>query len=208
MEIDAQQSPNHAQPMMLSPNNATVTLPPDEAAKAPYPPSCPVLCFFKDCQFRSGKVNSVKLSISFSTGNRFDTFYEIGFANHNPTMVSGSQLRLLAGCPVFVSSEHFAKRPENVDNWSPGVIIGSFEIPCQNVSSTSQQDPSEQQKFYYSVRTLVSGVEIDEHGVDPQNIMYRSRQTKEGTVLRSPTRYSPFEHIPIPEKNETPSIRA
>ena len=158
-----------------------VTLPHEEAAKAPFPPGCKVLCFDEN-GFRVGVVKDVLVFISLHEEATYGTYYEVEIKGANlqvgkTSVFTAADLRLTPDCPVVISPEYFGsvfKNNESEGNIE-GVVLGSFEIPPSRCSSRSndKEHHHEIRRFFYSVRVRFPGMDeaVEAHGVPPEHVM-------------------------------------
>ena len=168
-----------------SSNTATghtkVTLPYEEAIKAPFPPGCKVLCFDEN-GFRVGVIKDVLVFISLHEAATYGTYYEVEIKGANlqvgkTSVFTASDLRLTPDCPVSVSHEYFGSVFNNVEEEGniEGIVLGSFEIPptkCANCSGTSEDAELPTRRFFYSVRVKFPGMDeaVEAHGVPSEHI--------------------------------------
>ena len=179
-----------------------VSLPPEEANKAPFPPGCKVVCFMKDGSPNVGIVKSVQLSISFKAGGTFNTFYQVEIQRSwrdaksietSLYQVEADDLRLTPGSPVYISSHYFGTDSdllEGKEGLIEGVLLGCFDTPCMNCRKDTKKtsdDMTSKRRFAYSVEFKMKGVEevAEEHGVPPEFVTYRSTKLtkKEGVIV-------------------------
>ncbi len=163
--------------------HSKVTLPHEEAVKAPFPPSVKVLCFDEN-GFRVGVVKNVLVFISLheETTSSYGTYYEVEIKGANlqsgkTSVYTASDLRLTPDCPVCINPEYFGSVFKNVESEGnvEGIILGSFEIPpsmCSNCTDMHEGSPK-RGKYFYSVRVRLPGIEeaVEAHGVPPEYIM-------------------------------------
>ena len=181
-----------------------VSLPPEEANKAPFPPGCKVICFTKDGSPNIGIVKSVQLSISFRAGGTFSTFYHVEIQKSwrdpksqeiNLQQVEADDLRFTPGSAVYVSSHYFetdSELLEGKEGLIEGTLLGCFDTPCVNCrkdAKKSSDDISSKRRFLYSIEFKIKGVEevVEEHGIPPEFVSYRSTKLtkKEGMIVAS-----------------------
>lgn len=150
-----------------------VTLPYEEAVKAPFPPGCKVLCFDEN-GFRVGIVKDVLIFISLHEEATYGTYYEVEIKGANlqsgkTSVFTASDLRLTPDCPVQISPEYFGsvfQHDKSLGNIE-GIVLGSFEIP-----SAYDKNPQKSGKYFYSVRVKVPGMDeaVEAHGVPPDQV--------------------------------------
>lgn len=154
-----------------------VTLPHEEAIKAPFPPGCKVLCFDEN-GFRVGVVKDVLVFISLHEQTSYGTYYEVDIKGAGPdggntSVFTAADLRLTPDCPVTVNPEYFGSIFEGsgMKGKIEGIVLGSFELPPRACSNCSEENMKG--KFFYSVRVKFPGVDevVEAHGVPPEFVM-------------------------------------
>lgn len=188
-----------------------VTLPHEEAAKAPFPPGCKVLCFDEN-GFRVGIVSDVLVFISLHEGASYGTYYEVEIKGANEqagktSVFSAADLRLTPDSPVSISPEYFGSFFQNNegDGNIEGIVLGSFEIPptmCSNWSEDKEGN-NPRGKFFYSVRVRFPGMDeaVEAHGVPPEHVIVlpdsvdhnRSLLTSNASIMIGGGSYDDFE---------------
>ncbi len=150
-----------------------VTLPHEEAVKAPFPPGCKVLCFDEN-GFRVGIVRDVLVFISLHEEATYGTYYEVELKGANlqagkTSVFTASDLRLTPDCPVQINPEYFGSVFQNDGSEGniEGIVLGSFEIP-----TAYDQNLAQSGKYFYSVRVKVPGMDeaVEAHGVPPDHV--------------------------------------
>jgi len=161
-----------------------IKLPLVEAVKAEFPPGCKVLCF-KDNGFYIGSVKNVMVSISLTSKNTYETFYEIETKkrgdsdSHRIGIVSSSNLRFTPDTPIEVNADFFgslSKYAKESNGRVRGIVLGSFELPPSQCHTCAKNGGGShrERSFFYSVRVQFLGMKevVEAHGVPPQQLRY------------------------------------
>ncbi len=187
--------PRSTSPVNAISTHTKVTLPHEEAVKAPFPPGCKVLCFDEN-GFRVGVVKNVLVFISLQEEARYGTYYEVEIKGANQrsgktSVFTADDLRLTPDCPVFISPEYFGSVFNNAESEGniEGIVLGSFEIPptvCSNCRGNERGQGSRRGKYFYSVRVRFPGMDeaVEAHGVPPEHVMVlNSNENFDGASL-------------------------
>lgn len=161
----------NAKTMEDTPESALIQLEKRQAAKVPFPPTCPVLVLDKGANsastLYSGDVTAVYVAFDHGSGscnNCYNICYKDVNGVSNFEVVSGERIRYALNCPIKVSSK---ADTNDIDESIEGSIKG-FEI-------ISEDDvPS----FLYTVEVTATGSNGEEktfrqRGISPEHIRFR-----------------------------------
>ena len=186
-----------------------INLLPEQTCQAPFPPGCKVICY-DEGKFHVGRVKDVKISnILFTCANEgtFETYYEV--ENKESTLCfNPHNMRFTPGTPVNIASDYFSSvnsgfQPgDNFPTSLPGILLGSFEIPCAKCCNKTRANDLNngfnQRSYFYSVLVNFDSDElaIEEHGIPSKYVAFRfiEAEGEEVNIYNTIHKQYPLQH--------------